>query len=1027
MRSLAHPSLAVLAASLGIALLAPPAFAQRATSNRQERDTAATGSVASAAGRQMTTADLEHWNTIHSPTLSSDGKYFAYVLAPNDGDATVVIRATAEGAKEMRFPMGDPPAPSGNRFGPSRSRDLVISGDSRWAAFIVYPTHQAQRRSRKQHAPVYEKVTLVNLATGATHEFAHVHRFAFSGEDSPGWLALQGYAPAPARGASGAASGGERGSAPAPRPSGSDLLLYNLTGGTVLTVGGVDEWAFDHAGRYLAYTVDAREPAGDGVQLRDLTTGVVRALDSDSAIYRQLTWADSGAALAVLRGRPDTATMDTLYSLLAFTGFGPHGPSKAVFNPSADSAFPSGMEISPDRTPDFSEDFNNLFFGIREMKPKPSGGATYAAAGRSAAQPGAPGMGGTIHQNPSALPGEDDPPSLILWHWKDPRLQSQQLVDEKRDRAYSYLSEYRLADHRFVRLAYDSLREVTLTPHQRWALGSDTRGYDRAASYDGRHYADLYAVDLTTGRERLLLRKHDPSFIPSPDGTQLLTWGHDGQWHVVDIATGTDRVITHDVPTSFVDSEDDHNNLYPPAIRPRRQGLGWSADSKFVLLSDGWDVWKVPVHGGTAVNLTHDGKAQRIRYERRYAFDPKEKGIDLTKPLYFAMYGEWTKKEGLARVDARHATVKRLVWDDAKLDFTRARKADVFLYTRQTSVQFPDWYVASADFSGGRRITDADPQQRDFAWSSGARLITYVSDKGDTLQGALYLPANYQPGTKYPLLVTIYEKRSQYLHQYVPPSDTRTPDPSVYTSRGYAVLDPDIVYRVNDPGMSAVWCVVPAVKAAIATGIVDSSRVGLWGHSWGGYQTAFLVTQTHIFKAAVAGAPLTDMVSMYSSIYWNTGNTNQGIFEASQGRFKGNFTDNLDAYLRNSPDFHAANVTTPLIILSDDKDGAVDFNQGITYFNTLRQLGKKVILLEYVGENHGLRDPVNQRDYAMRMRQFFDHYLLGAPAPDWLENGEPRIRFERMLTAQAAQRRAKENGAEKKVTARKGAQGVVPR
>jgi len=215
-------------------------------------------------------------------------------------------------------------------------------------------------------------------------------------------------------------------------------------------------------------------------------------------------------------------------------------------------------------------------------------------------------------------------------------------------------------------------------------------------------------------------------------------------------------------------------------------------------------------------------------------FDRKEKGIDLAKPLYFSMYGERTKKEGLARVSAGKSGAQRLVWDDAQYDFTRARDTNVFLYTRQTFNDFPDWYVASADFSSGRRITDADPQQKELAWSSGARLINYLSVKGDSLQGALYLPANYEPGKKYPLLVTIYEKRSQNLHQYVAPSDTRTPDPSVYTSRGYAVLDPDIVYRVNDPGMSAVWCVIPAVNTAIATGVVDSAHIGLWGHSWGG-------------------------------------------------------------------------------------------------------------------------------------------------------------------------------------------------
>ncbi len=213
------------------------------------------------------------------------------------------------------------------------------------------------------------------------------------------------------------------------------------------------------------------------------------------------------------------------------------------------------------------------------------------------------------------------------------------------------------------------------------------------------------------------------------------------------------------------------------------------------------------------------------------------------------------------------------------------------------------------------------------------------------------------------------------------------------------VLDPDIVYQVNDPGMSAVWCVVPAVKAAIATGFVDPKAVGLWGHSWGGYQTAFLVTQTNIFAAAIAGAPLTNMVSMYGSIYWNSGTTDASIFESSQGRFKGSFIENYDAYIRNSPVFHAKDVHTPLIILQNDKDGAVDFNQGVTYYNTLVNLQKDVIFLEYVGENHGLSRPVNEKDYAERMQQFFDYHLKGAPEPDWIRDGIPRLKMDEYLKA----------------------------
>ena len=276
-------------------------------------------------------------------------------------------------------------------------------------------------------------------------------------------------------------------------------------------------------------------------------------------------------------------------------------------------------------------------------------------------------------------------------------------------------------------------------------------------------------------------------------------------------------------------------------------------------------------------------------------------GIDLSQPMYFGTYGEWTKKEGLSKVDPSKPGAQRLVWDDAKLTFQKAKDADVYVYTKQTATDYPNYYVASSDLMTGasgplkaaRQLTDANPQQKDFAWTSGVKLINYTSAKGDKLQGALYLPANYEPGKKYPMLVTIYEKRSNLANSYVTPSETSTPNRSIYTSRGYAVFDPDIVYRVNDPGMSAVWCVIPAVKAAIATGMIDSANVGLWGHSWGGYQTAFLVTQTNIFKSAIAGAPLTDMVSMYGSIYWNTGGAESGDLRIEPGALQGQLLGQL--------------------------------------------------------------------------------------------------------------------------------------
>ena len=979
--------------------------------------------------RQLEAADLKGWKSIRQSALSNDGAWFAYVVSPNEGDATLVIKATAAGGKELTFPVGEIPSGAAGRGGApggdGASSTLAISGDSKWVAYTIYPAASAARSAggrgagrggarggaSTQTAPptqAQNKLGLINLATGERKEFDRIRRFAFNG-DKPSSIAMQTFTETPTD-----TTAGRNGRAPG-RPEGTDLILYRLGTGEAVNVGNVAEFGFDDAGDWLAYTIDARDEIGNGVQLRNMRTDVVRAMDSDRALYRHLAWADSGRGIVVLRGRADSTVRDTLYSVVAFTNLSAPAPKKIVFDPAQHSDFAPSMKVAADRAPKFSEDMSAIFFGIREAK-KP-GDRTLAARGSSVIQAGAPGMGGANNQ-PRVNEAQEENPSLILWHGKDPRLQSQQIVQEAQDRAFNYLSEYRLADNKFVRLSDDALRTVNLAGHDHFAYGVDTRDYDQPMSYNGRRYEDVYGVDLMTGERKPLLKKHIASqLLPSPNGKDILFWGDDAQWWVVDVASGQKRELTKSVPTVFADTSDDHNNLVTPPVTP----IAWAKDGSAVLVSDAFDVWKVPVNGGVAVNLTVDGKKNQIRYQRLYAFERTGRagaapagrggrggggfadGVDLSQPLFFATYGEWTKKEGLSKVDPSKPGAERLVWDDAKFTYQKAKDADVYLYTRQTSSEYPNYYVASADLKSGRQITDVDPQQREFAWTSEVKLINYTSAKGDKLQGALYLPANYQPGKKYPLLVTIYEKRSNLAHAYVTPNETSTPNRSIYTSRGYAVLDPDIVYRVNDPGMSAVWCVIPAVKAAIGTGMIDSANIGLWGHSWGGYQTAFLVTQTNIFKSAIAGAPLTDMVSMYGSIYWNTGGADQAIFESSQGRFKGNYADNYDAYIRNSPNFHAKNVKTPLIILANDKDGAVDFNQGITYFNTLRQMNKDVILLEYVGENHGLARPINMKDYAMRQKDWFDHYLKGAPAPDWMTKGIPRIKMDEYWQSLKAQ------------------------
>ena len=732
------------------------------------------------AGKQLSPADSRDWKSIRSPVLSNDGHWFAYILAPNEGDANVVVRSTGDAGKELRFPIGEIPAPPTNPFsGGATTTALAISGDSKWVAFSIYPSQRDARRLRQQHRPSQNRVALVNVVTGQKTEFDKIRRFAFAG-DKPQWIALYGYAPEALGTAQGGTPNGNIGgsgngvASPTPRSESADLLLVALGDGAVINIGNVGDFGFDDSGAFLAYTIDARDQIGNGVQLRDLRTDVVRVLDSEPALYRRLTWSDSGPALTVLRGKADSAAKDTVYSVLAFSGIGTVSQKKTIFDAAGRADFPTGMRVSGDRAPRISEDFATVFFGIQQAKPKAAEPAMASRDGNAGSarqavvQAGAPGEGGT--RNQPRVNADDENPSLVLWHWKDPRLQSMQLVQEQQDKSFSYLGEYRLAENRFVRLADESLRSVTLLPHERYAYGVDTRDYDQRASYDGRQYADVYLLDLKSGERKIASKKSLSFFsMPSPDGRELLYWGDDAHYYVLDAATGQKRNVTKDVAVSFANLEDDHNNIVAPPRRP----FGWAKDASAVLLYDGWDVWKVPVRsGGKAVNLTIDGRKTQVHYQRLYAFEAPgsggrrgrgsvaagpgaaavSDGVDLSKPLYFATYSEWTKKEGFARVDVSRPGATTLVADDASLNFLKAKDADLFVYTRQTSTDFPNYYIASADFKRGRPITDANPQQKNFLWSKGTRPLDHVRERqGRHASGCIVSAGELRAGAEIPL------------------------------------------------------------------------------------------------------------------------------------------------------------------------------------------------------------------------------------------------------------------------------------
>ena len=449
---------------------------------------------------------------------------------------------------------------------------------------------------------------------------------------------------------------------------------------------------------------------------------------------------------------------------------------------------------------------------------------------------------------------------------------------------------------------------------------------------------------------------------------------------------------------------DDH-----PDELPAHGNAGWLEDDEAFLVYDNFDIWALDPTGRDAPrNLTEGvGRANDIRF--RYV-DPSRaggggfrgfggfgggggaEGIDPSEDAFLSAFHVYTKQSGYYRdrFDGNREP-QRLIMDDFRFSGLRkAEDADSYILTRSTFEEFPDLWVTDSDLRDMEKISDANPQQDEYRWGS-AEIIEWVSNDGTPLQGILVKPEGFDPNKKYPMMVYFYERNSDQLHSYREPTPGTSVNQSFYVSRGYVYFVPDIPYEIGHPGESAIDAVVPGVLKIVDQGYIDKERIGAQGHSWGGYQLAYMVTRTNLFAAVEAGAPVSNMTSAYGGIRWDSGMNRQFQYEHTQSRIGGSLWEETLRYINNSPLFEVDKIQTPLLMIHNDKDGAVPWYQGIEMYMAMRRLQKPVWMLNYNGEPHGLRQRQNQKDWTIRMQQFFDHYLMDAPAPVWMTDGVPAV------------------------------------
>lgn len=599
-----------------------------------------------------------------------------------------------------------------------------------------------------------------------------------------------------------------------------------------------------------------------------------------------------------------------------------------------------------------------------------------------------------LHPQPQATPKDslldEEKARVDVWNYRDGLLQPMQLKQLEKEQKRSWQSVYHIKQKKLVRLADEWMRTVKLRPDGQGdvALGISKRPYWKELSWDDTFF-DLYEIDLMSGQKTRLATHQQSSYNISPGGHYIYWYSAtDSAWLCYSIKTKQQHNLTAELGVNFYNEDHDM-----PALPGNYGVAGWTLKDAALLIYDRYDIWQLDPEGKEKpLNLTRNGREKKLRY--RYVKPHRDAHyIDLEKALLLQLFQRETRQSGYARLQPGDDP-EILVLDDFEYSTPlKARFANRYLWRKGSFEQFPELHSSDASFGNSQQLSHANPQQDKYLWGSVA-FFKWQSFNQEPLTGLLYKPENFDPNKKYPLLIYFYEKYSDRIHRYYPPKPSRSIINFSYcASNDYLVFVPDIVYTDGYPGASAYNAVISGVQALTQEyPCIDTEHMGIQGQSWGGYQVAYLVTQTQLFKAAMAGAPVSNMTSAYGGIRWGSGMSRAFQYEKTQSRLGGTLWEKPLIYLENSPLFGVPRIETPLLIMHNDGDGAVPWYQGIELFCAMRRLNKPVWMLNYNGDAHNLKRRANMKDLDIRMMQFFDHYLKGAPQPSWMKNGVPAIK-----------------------------------
>lgn len=741
------------------------------------------------------------------------------------------------------------------------------------------------------------------------------------------------------------------------KENGSRLIVRNINTEKEDTLYFVRDYRFSEGTQQLVYHTSGKDSTqlDAGVYTYDLLSGKSKLVHASKGDIYHMDYNEAGNMLSFTEDADTTERRRRPYSVYHWK----QGMSKAMqITTASNSAFLKDHWVSNNTGPWYSEDDQRLYFATA---PAP------------------------ILQDSLAL--DDEIVNVEVWHYQDGRLYTQQNVRANRTRNKDYRCYYDLKTKKIVPLASADIPSVQVgnEGNARYGLGIDDQDHLKYISWLGYPYRDLYKIDMNTGSSKLIQEKIQGYPFVSTSGRYFTWYDREQKKHYgYDLEKEKRYTLTTEAKGTFYDEKNDR------PMAPYEYGTpGWTLNDK-LLIYDRYDIWMVSPDQAESLRKITNGRKDKTQY-RIITLDDE---LDyIPSNIMIRWFNEDTRQEGYGRLDINTGKIQTLIEGDFKLDTRpiKATDADALLYTKETYDIFPDLILADTLCQQSRTISEANPQQKDYKWGS-IQIHKWKDSQGVEREGLLVLPEDFDANKKYPLLVNFYELNSHRLHNHRAPYAHRSTINYVYyASKGYVLFNPDIHYEIGYPGKSCEIAVMSGVQSVIDKGFIDKDRVGVQGHSWGGYQVAHLLTKTDMFACAESGAPVVNMVSAYGGIRWGSGMSRMFQYEQTQSRLGATLWERPDLYLENSPVFNLDKVNTPVLILHNDEDGAVPWYQGIEYFVGLRRLGKPSWMLNYNGEPHWPVKWQNRLDFNIRMEQFFDHYLMNQPMPKWMKQGVPAV------------------------------------